>query len=131
MLFKIRKQKIDETELAPLFSHYYTTVNEEALLIDFLLSNETLYNYEMDDNLGGWTGMKVPWKRLVETLASRLPILFGNPVTRITPVDHCGFLVYTGNDKVYATKNVIIATKDGVTKEILSVNPDITYIHKR
>ena len=54
---------------------------------------ETLYNYEMDDNLGGWTGMKVPWKRLVETLASRLPILFGHPVVGITPVDYCGFLV--------------------------------------
>ena len=80
---------------------------------------ETLYNYEMDDNLGGWTGMKVPWKRLVETLASRLPILFGNPVTRVTPVDHCGFLVYTGNDKVYATKNVIIATTASTYRKLL------------
>lgn len=80
---------------------------------------ETLYNYEMDDNLGGWTGMKVPWKRLVETLASRLPILFGHPVVGITSVDYCGFLVYTGNEKVYATKNVIIATTASTYRKLL------------
>jgi hypothetical protein len=33
---------------------------------------ETLYNYGMDDNKGGWTGLFVPWKRMVETLYKKI-----------------------------------------------------------
>ena len=29
---------------------------------------ETLYNYGMDDNKGGWTGLHIPWKKLVYKL---------------------------------------------------------------
>lgn len=102
----------DKTYQAFLDSQPYTDFeNEDAY--------ETLYNYEMDDNIGGWTGMKVPWKRLVEKLASRLPILFGHPVGRISTVDECGFVVYTGNGRMYATKNVIIATTASTYRKLL------------
>lgn len=50
---------------------------------------ETLYNYGMDDNKGGWTGLCIPWKQLVEALYDKIgadKFRFSCEVVGINPI---------------------------------------------
>ena len=33
---------------------------------------DTLYHYGLEDNYGNWTGLHIPWKRLVETISKKI-----------------------------------------------------------
>ena len=114
MTFKKFAKPLLGTKLYDAFvlSQPYTDFENEG-------SHETLYNYDMDDNVSGWKAMKIPWKQLVEKLATFSNIQYNNKVVKISTVDCCGFIVYTNNEKVFATKNVIIATTASAYRKLL------------
>ena len=91
---------------------------------------ETLYHYGMDDNVGGWTAIHVPWKDLVESLYQKIGggahFRFSSEVQRIRKIEDnpgCIFEVETapsntssGNKVYYANKVVVATTVDAVRK---------------
>jgi hypothetical protein len=89
---------------------------------------ETLFNYGMDDNKGGWTGLYVPWKRIVDTLYRKIGekhFHFHNNVVKIDKLREkpCVFQINTEQKLVYFCNKVIIATTiDGIRKLVPKAN---------
>jgi len=85
---------------------------------------ETLFNYGMDDNKGGWTGLYVPWKRIVDTLYKKIGekhFHFHNNVIQIHKFREkpCLFQITTEQNNVYHCNRVIVATTiSGIQKLI-------------
>jgi hypothetical protein len=81
---------------------------------------ETLYNYGMDDNKGGWTKLLIPWKKLVQRLCEYIDyknIKYSNNVTTITKIsgdeksgEACLFEIVTEEGNIYYCNKVIVAT---------------------
>lgn len=78
---------------------------------------ETLYNYGMDDNKGGWPIMFLSWEKLVDNLCKYIDyknIKASNNVVEITKIsnqgDPCLFEVNTEEGHVYYSSKVIVAT---------------------
>jgi len=76
---------------------------------------ETLYNYGMDDNKGGWTGLFIPWKRMVHTLYDKIGsshFKFNNNIISIKKIREKPCLFEIINEKGYAyhCNKVILAT---------------------
>jgi len=89
---------------------------------------ETLYNYGMDDNKGGWPKLYIPWKELVHHICDYIDyknIKFSSNVIEITKIsdsdsdsDHesvdnkepCLFEIKTENGDIYYSNKVIVAT---------------------
>ena len=76
----LKKEYLKHTELHhKTFKEFFIKIFDEKLYKKFIISSgytdyenadlhETLYNYGMDDNKGGWTGIHIPWKNMVEKL---------------------------------------------------------------
>ena len=93
------------------FKQFFIKVMGEKIYKQFLISAgytdyenadiyETLYNYGMDDNKGGWTALHIQWKKLVYTLYHKIGVAhfkFSNSVNKIIKVneDPCRFLIET------------------------------------
>jgi hypothetical protein len=85
---------------------------------------ETLYNYGMDDNKGGWTGLFVPWKQIVHTLYDKIGskhFKFHQNIVQIQKVGEnhnpCLFKVVSENGTTYWCNKVIVATTiNGIQK---------------
>ena len=108
------------------FKQFFIKILGEELYKNFLVSagytdyenadiHETLYNYGMDDNQGGWTALHIPWKKMVHTLYYKIGVdhfKFSNSVNKITRVqkDPCRFLIETEKGSSYLCNKVIIAT---------------------
>lgn len=84
---------------------------------------ETLYNYGMDDNKGGWTKLLIPWKKLVDSLCEYIGyshIKYSNNVTSVTKIsderdvherrEPCLFEIVTEEGSIYYCNKVIVAT---------------------
>jgi hypothetical protein len=76
---------------------------------------ETLYNYGMDDNQGGWNGLHIQWKKIVDKLyeyIGKQNFKFSSDVVKVEKVknDPCLFEVITKDNKIYYSNKVIIAT---------------------
>lgn len=76
---------------------------------------ETLYKYGMDDNKGGWTGLHVPWKKIVDKLYEKIGkehFKFSSDVIQISKVrvKPCLFEIETNDKKQYYSNKVIVAT---------------------
>ena len=84
---------------------------------------ETLYHYGLDDNVGGWTALHVPWSDLIERLYDRIGgaphFRFSTEVSKIeqrkdsTGTDNDAkyrFEITTANHKKYYANKVVVAT---------------------
>jgi hypothetical protein len=80
---------------------------------------ETLYNYGMDDNKGGWQKLYIPWRELVRKLCEYINytnIKYSKNVTEITKIngynkdDISLFEIKTEQGDVYYSNKVIVAT---------------------
>jgi hypothetical protein len=76
---------------------------------------ETLYNYGMDDNTGGWTGLHIPWKKIVHALYHTIGenhFKFSSDVVSIKKIklEPCLFEIKTENGSIYYSNKVILAT---------------------
>jgi hypothetical protein len=76
---------------------------------------ETIYNYGIDDNKSGWTGLHIPWKNMVDKLyhiIGKNHFRFSNDVDEIKKIKEkpCLFQIKTANGTLYNCNKVIIAT---------------------
>jgi len=117
------------------FKEFFITIFGEQLYNTFIISSgytdyenadlyETIYNYGMDDNKGGWTGLRIPWKEMVDRLyqlIGKTNFRFSSNVVEIkkgkqTP---CGFQVKTEAGNVYTSNKVILATTITAIKKLV------------
>jgi len=78
----------------------------------------TIHQYGFDDNFAEWTGLSIPWDKMIKTLMHKIGfsnILFGHAVEKIKIVEG-GFEVITKTDVFGATKVIIASTIDTVLK---------------
>ena len=89
---------------------------------------ETLYNYGMDDNKGGWTGLHIPWKEMVENLYNKIGkqhFKFSSDVIALKKLQEkpCLFEISVANGTKYYSNKVILATTiSGIKKLVPGAN---------
>jgi hypothetical protein len=75
---------------------------------------DTLYHYGFDDNYNDWSGLSIPWKKLVDELSHKIGlenIKLHSDVVNIEKIeDSCRFLVHSKKGTTYSCGKVIIAT---------------------
>jgi hypothetical protein len=99
---------------------------------------ETLYNYGMDDNKGGWEKLYIPWKKLVDSLCEFINyknIKFSNNVIEITKIssqgEPCLFEIKTEENELYYTNKVIVATTiSGIMKLVPGASKPNSLYHQ-
>jgi hypothetical protein len=126
----IKKLKSEYTKHLELhnktFKQFFLTFFDEKIYKKFLISAgytdyenadlyETLYNYGMDDNKGGWTGLHIPWKKMVDELYNKIGkkhFRFSSDVIEINKIEEspCLFEIKTKNGTIYHSNKVIVAT---------------------
>jgi hypothetical protein len=123
----LKNEYIKHTELHhKTFKEFFIKIFDEKLYKKFIISSgytdyenadlhETLYNYGMDDNKGGWTGLHIPWKNMVEKLYHTIGknhFRFSNNVIEIKKIQEkpCLFQIKTEEGSLYNCNKVILAT---------------------
>lgn len=127
------------------FKEFFIKIFDSDLYKKFLISAgytdyenadiyETLYNYGMDDNKGGWTGLYIPWEKLVNVLYQKIGkkhFKFSSNVIQIKKLQNntCLFEIITENDVSYYSNKVIIATTISAIKNLVpgASNPNSLY----
>ena len=89
--------------------------------------HETLYNYGMDDNKGGWKGLHINWRELVEELYKKIGsqhFKFSNNVINIKKINDnpCLFELKTEKGSIFHCNRVIIATTISGIQKLITVN---------
>jgi hypothetical protein len=108
------------------FKEFFIKIFGEKLYKTFIISTgytdyenadlyETLYNYGMDDNKSGWTGLHIPWKNMVDKLyhiIGKNHFRFSNDVDEIKKIKEkpCLFQIKIANGTLYHCNKVIVAT---------------------
>jgi len=108
------------------FKQFFIQLLGEKLYHEFIIStgytdyenadvSDTLYNYGMDDNKGGWIGLHIPWKKLVYKLYDVIGhnhFKFSSDVISVQKIKDspCLFEIKTQNNKTYYSNKVIVAT---------------------
>jgi hypothetical protein len=113
------------------FKQFFIKVLGEQLYKQFIMSagytdyenadiKDTLNDYGMDDNKGEWTGLSIPWKKLVDTLYHKIGnnrFKFSSNVVSVNRYKEnpCLFQVKIENGTVYQCSKIIVATTiDGI-----------------
>jgi hypothetical protein len=88
---------------------------------------DTLYHYGFDDNYNDWTGIGIPWKKLVDVLSQKIGvenIKTNSDVVNIEKNEEsCRFLVHTKKGTTYSCSKVILAT---TIESVLKLVPSAT-----
>jgi hypothetical protein len=124
---ELKREYVKHPELHnKTFKQFFLTFFDDKLYKKFLISAgytdyenadlyETLYNYGMDDNTGGWTGLYIPWKNMVDKLyhiIGKEHFKFSSDVIDIKKIGSkpCLFEIKTENGTIYHSNKVIVAT---------------------
>ena len=84
---------------------------------------DTLYNYGFEYNYGDWTGRRIQWKTLIDTIAKKIGlhnIKTSNTVSKIDTISPYNFVIHTDQGHTYSCNKVIIAT---TIKSVLKIVP--------
>jgi hypothetical protein len=137
---QLKSEYVNHPELHhKTFKEFFIHIFDETLYKRFIISAgytdyenadlyETLYNYGMDDNKGGWTGLYIPWKKMVDELYNRIGkkhFQFSCDVVEVNKIQKspCLFEVKTETGASYYCNKVIIATTiTGIQKLIPNKN---------
>ena len=97
---------------------------------------ETLYNYGMDDNKGGWTKLHIPWKKMVHKLYDLIghdKFKFSANVVKINKIkdEPCRFEIITKDNKIFYSNKVIVATTISGIKELVPGADKKTSLYKQ
>ena len=121
------------------FKEFFIRIFDEKLYKRFIISagytdyenadlHETLYNYGMDDNKGGWKGLNIPWKKMIDELYNKIGkkhFRFSNDVVEINKIEKspCLFEINVETGGTYHCNKVIVATTiTGIQKLIPNKN---------
>jgi hypothetical protein len=124
---ELKKEYVKHPELHnKTFKQFFLIFFDNKLYKKFLISAgytdyenadlyETLYNYGMDDNKSGWTGLYIPWKNMVDKLyhiIGKGHFKFSSDVINIQKIGSkpCLFKITTENGTIYHSNKVIVAT---------------------
>jgi hypothetical protein len=80
---------------------------------------ETLYNYGLDDNESGWTGMMIPWQKLIEKMADDVSIKYSQNVSEIMKTRDDHIIIKTEEGHIYECAKLIIATTVTTLRKLL------------
>ena len=121
------------------FRQFFIKVLGEKLYKQFIISTgytdyenadikETIYNYGMDDNASGWTGLRIPWKKMVDTLYHTIGnkhFKFSSNVVSIVRnrENNCLFDIEVENGPTYQCNKVIVATTISGIRQLLPHKP--------
>ncbi len=97
-----------------LISSGYTDYENEDI-------RDTLYNYGMDDNMPGWTGLSIPWDELIHRLCKKIGkenIKTNKNVVSIKRLNNI-YQMKTDRGRIYSAQTVIIATPIDKLKKLL------------
>ena len=94
---------------------------------------ETIYEYGMEDNLGGWNGFSVPWHDLVQSLYNSVGtsnFIFGKKVTHITQITDSKdphtliktISTLSNHPQIFAAKKVVMATTVDALRHVFPKN---------
>jgi hypothetical protein len=93
---------------------------------------ETLYNYGLDDNTGGWQQLYIPWTEIVDRLSAEVGltnIRTSSPVSLVLQRPQGGFETFIeGVSKPILSKKVIVATTIDTVQRLI---PAQIYDHIR
>jgi hypothetical protein len=97
---------------------------------------ETLNNYGMDDNKGGWSILYIPWKNLVLALAEKIGwnhFCFSQKVEKIKPNQELNlFELCCENGNSFFCKKLVIATPiNSIQKLIDPLKPDMKSVYNQ
>jgi hypothetical protein len=121
------------------FKEFFIRIFDEKLYKKFIVSvgytdyenadlHETLYNYGMDDNKGGWKGLYIPWKKMIDKLYDKIGkkhFRFSSDVVKVNKIEKSPrlFEINTETGTIYYCNKVIIATTiTGIQKLIPNKN---------
>ena len=123
------------------FKQFFIQIFGEKMYKQFLISSgytdfenadlyETIYNYGMDDNTGGWTGLYIPWKQLVTKLYNiigKQHFKFSCDVVKINRKNEkpCLFEIITKNNNVFYSNKVIVATTISSIQKLVPVKHNL------
>ena len=83
---------------------------------------DTLYHYGFDDNYDSWTGLSIPWTKLIVALIRAIGLDNIHVNTRVERIEegagHTHFYVHTSK-KLYTCNQVIIATTIDSVRKLL------------
>jgi len=82
---------------------------------------ETIFEYGIEDNLGGWKAFSVPWRELGESMANEIDMknfLFN---TEVTDIFHSSDLVTvrTLNQKTFSGKKLVVASTIDTVRKLI------------
>ena len=144
---KIEYKKHEYKELhGKTFKQFFIKVLGAEMYNNFIVSSgytdyenadieETLYNYGMDDTVGGWTKLYIPWKKMVYKLYDLIghdKFKFSMDVQKINKIkeDPCVFEITTKDNTTFYSNKVIIATTiSGIRQLVPSQNSIYQQIH--
>jgi hypothetical protein len=88
---------------------------------------ETLFHYGLEDNFNGWTGISIPWNKLLDKMTPpKSDIVLNHRVEKIQRArEHSSLGGYWLIDGKYTCKNVIIATTVSTLKKLLPMHRQI------
>jgi hypothetical protein len=88
-------------------------------------TEDVIKYYGMEDNRGGWTGMNIDWRKLIESISNtvsstRANIILNEEVLNIskTNINHNNFIV-CGNHHSYLCKKIVIASTIDTVRRLL------------
>ena len=135
-----RKEKCDKTfkqfSISVLGRKKYNDFITTTGYTDFENSDtyDTLYHYGMDDNIGGWVILRIPWKELSKRLYKKIGgkhFRFSTEVESIENIDKDLFEVVTTTGEKYYSRKVVVATTIETVRKIVPGASDITSIYQQ
>lgn len=143
IFLELRKQYNTKTHGHLTFKEYATTHLSQDQYQYFLMCSgytdyenqsayDTLYHYGFEDNYSQWIGLHVPWKTLVEILATKIgleTIRYSENVLKIQKTS-LGFSIKTKTSH-YESEKIIVATTVEPLKKMLPEYPIYKQIHSQ
>jgi hypothetical protein len=82
---------------------------------------ETIFEYGMEDNLGGWKAFSVPWHELGQSMANSIGMKHFLFNTEVTDIFHSSDLVTvrTLNQKTFSGKKLVIASTIDTVRKLI------------
>ena len=85
---------------------------------------ETLYNYGLDDNVGGWTGLSISWSKMIESLCNKIGMQNIRSSTKVIGISspetiESNFQIETEKGIIYTCNKIVLATTIAGIRELI------------
>jgi hypothetical protein len=119
--FRAKGKTFKQFAIEILGNQLYNKYMECAEYTDYEKADvyETLYNYGLDDNESGWTGMMIPWQKLIEKMADDVSIKYSQNVSEIMKTRDDHIIIKTEEGHIYECAKLIIATTVTTLRKLL------------